>query len=112
MTVNPAIGVEVIPHDHTLIVSTEEAVIIRCTYCGHIKDMMCFLQTMPISYAPSGLRWCHCHDDHNAPSDGGDIQRVLAEINVGLSQCNDFQGVRELIVGIALREAARRSGKA
>ena len=111
----PGINVETLPHDHSVIVSTDEVVVIHCTCCGHIKDMMCFLQTMPSGYAPGGQRWCHCHDapngDHNAPDAGGDVQRILAEINTKLNNCHDFQGVRQLIVEIAMREQTkRRSG--
>lgn len=112
LTVNPAICVEVIPQDHTLIVSTDEAVILRCTSCDHIKDMMCFMENLPISYAPSGQRWCRCHDDHDAPDNGGDVQRILVEINEALNSCSDFQGVRDLLVALAFREdTKRRSGQ-
>lgn len=110
LTVNPAICVELLPHDHSLIISTDEAVIIRCTLCGGIKDMMCFLQSLPISYAPNGHRWCHGHDEHNAPNNGGDtyVQKLLAFINTMLGQCKTIDDARTLIVGLATEEQEKR----
>jgi hypothetical protein len=107
LTVNPKICVELVAADHSLIVSTEDAVIIRCTFCGGIKDLMCFMQSLPINYSPDGMRWCQCQGDRNAPHDGGDRRKLLAYINTMLGKCQTVEDARQLIIEIAMEQPSK-----
>jgi hypothetical protein len=42
------------------------------------------MQSLPISYAPNGLRWCTCNSKENAPNTGGDVRKVLSELYIAI----------------------------
>lgn len=108
LTINPKIGIELLPHDHTLIVSIEDAIFMKCTHCGGIKDLVCFMQTLPVNYAPYGIIRCACqdHTQENAPNHGGPTpdSKLLVELNQALGSCQTINDVRKLIFSIAARE--------
>lgn len=57
--------------DHTLIISTKDAVMLKCVRCGGVKDL--YMHTDQRSY--DWIRTCNC--TANAPRLGGDAGITL-----------------------------------
>jgi hypothetical protein len=113
LTINPMILVESLPDDHSLVISTNEAILIKCTRCGQMKDVSLHDDPSPQELAPGGvlrtgsisypfMRQCECRNARNF--DGDDLYSRMRDVYEQALKCRGREAILQMLYQAMVRE--------